>query len=111
MLRVVHFWGQERGLPVGQSALLVTKKESSQEGKKSIRLSMKYGHDFAIDLAILLARPEKIGDKVGERQSEGIFDIIYGGIWIFFQLNLLPPYSIHLQGMTFYRGHINWIHT
>ena len=33
MLRAVHFWGQERGLPVGRSALPVTKKESTREGK------------------------------------------------------------------------------
>ena len=70
MLRVVHFWGQERGLTVGRSALPVTKKESSQEGKKSIRLSMKCGHDFAIDLAILLAHSvkpvlRKLGTKLG----------------------------------------------
>ena len=76
MLRVVHFWGQERGLTVGRSALPVTKKESSQEGKKSIRLRMKYGHDFAIDLAILLAHSVKpvlikFGTKLGRDKVKG----------------------------------------
>ena len=39
-MHAVHFFGQERGLPVGP----VTEKESMREGKRRISPRMKYGH-------------------------------------------------------------------
>ena len=37
IMHAVHFWGQERGLPV-------TEKERRREGKRRISPRMKYGH-------------------------------------------------------------------
>ena len=36
--------------------------------------------------------------KLQHRQTDNFFDIIYGGMQIFFQLNLLHPYSLCSQG-------------
>ena len=44
MLRAIHFWGPEKGLPVRRVSLPVTEKDSVQEGKMSILPRMKYGH-------------------------------------------------------------------
>ena len=40
----------------------------------------------------------KIHHRQTDKQTNKLFDTIYGGVHIFFfQLNLLPPYSLHLQ--------------
>ena len=41
---------------------------------------------------------EIIEIKVCQTYSDKFFDTIYVGMCFFFQLNLLPPYLLHLQG-------------
>ena len=53
-MHTVHFWGQERGLPVGREYLPVTEKESMQERKKIIfrlryeRISLQSGSQLQV---------------------------------------------------------------
>ena len=37
-MHAAHFWGQGRGLPVGQEFLPVTEKERRREGKEALAL-------------------------------------------------------------------------
>ena len=70
--------------------------------------TLTYCNNFIYFSPFCSASPEKIGVKFGIRQKEKFFDTIYRCMWIFFfLLNLLPPYSLGLQG-DYFKSQIYW---